>query len=132
MEIEFSMWLTAQLESYQISQSELARKAKITQSAISLILSGDRRPGVEFCSAIARALRLPPEQVFRAAGLLPPVDERTALIQQIEHIVSELPPEEQQNILDYTLHRQQVAEKRGEYRAKPAKHTRSRPVLSQR
>ena len=127
MEIRFEEWLVARMAESNMSQSELAKKAGITQSAISLILSGTRNPGLEMCTGIARALRLPPEEVFRAAGILPPVTPRTALIQKIEHIVSELPPEEQQNILDFALHRHEIAEKRGE---RHAKKTSENPALS--
>lgn len=55
-----------------MSQSELARLAKLGRGTISNIMSGNRQVGQDTISAIARALKLPPETVFRAAGILPP------------------------------------------------------------
>jgi len=37
-----------------------------------LVMTESRRPGPDFCTGVARALSLPPERVFRKAGLLPP------------------------------------------------------------
>jgi transcriptional regulator with XRE-family HTH domain len=128
MDTVFSHWLMVKMNELGWSQSDLARHSGLTRQTISYYL-GDKskKPDKESLSSIARALRLPPEEVFRAAGILPPVTPRTALIQKIEHIVSELPPEEQQNILDFALHRHEIAEKRGE---RHAKKTSENPALS--
>lgn len=72
MAIDFPDWLNEQMKQRNLSQSELARMSKISQSQISLVLNRDRKPGSDFCASIAHALRLPTEDVFRAAGILPP------------------------------------------------------------
>lgn len=59
-----------------------------------------RNPDAETCLAIAHALNLPPETVFRAAGLLPPVDEDTEYQEEFFHLLSQLSPQERQEILD--------------------------------
>ena len=69
---QFSEWLTTVLFQKGISQSELARQAGVTRGAINGVLTGARGPGVDLCNGIARALKIPPEEVLRAAGLLPP------------------------------------------------------------
>lgn len=66
----FTDWLDDELQKRSWSHSELARQAGITRGALSHIFSHTRRPGVSLLNGIARALRLPPEQVFRAAGIL--------------------------------------------------------------
>lgn len=38
-----------------------------------MVMTEQRNPGPDFCNNIARALNVPPERVFRLAGLLPPV-----------------------------------------------------------
>jgi len=69
---EFSQWLNEEMQSRSLNQSELSRRAGIAQSTVSFVLSGDRQPGTDFCTGVAHALGMPPERVFRKAGLLPP------------------------------------------------------------
>lgn len=66
----FIEWLSHEMAQRDINQAELADRAEVTRGAISHIFSGTRRPGIEMLQSLARALALPTEQVFRAAGLL--------------------------------------------------------------
>lgn len=79
MDTDFDAWLIRELNERGWSNSELARRAGVVPSTVSMILSGQKRPGLEFCVGVARALRMPPEVVLRRAGLLPslpdPVEE---------------------------------------------------------
>ncbi|MHC4413633.1 MAG: helix-turn-helix transcriptional regulator [Planctomycetota bacterium] len=68
----FSGWLQGELDKREWSQADLARKAGFSRAAISLVISQDRKPGPDFCRAIAKALELPEEHVFRKASLLSP------------------------------------------------------------
>jgi transcriptional regulator with XRE-family HTH domain len=67
----FSQWLTEETDQRGWTFAELARRAELAQPTISLVVNGQKNPGPRFCRGIARALRLPPEAVFRKAGLLP-------------------------------------------------------------
>lgn len=67
----FADWLENELVKREISQAELARRAGVTRSAINGVLTGYRGIGVEMCNGIAKALGIPPDEVFRAAGFLP-------------------------------------------------------------
>ena len=89
------------------SQSELARRTGLNQGNLSRVLSGDRQPGSDVCNAIARALRIPPEKVFRAAGLLPALSgsEDDIKIGELLDIVKQLNQAERQDVLDYALRR---------------------------
>lgn len=69
--MEFVDWLNAELEARGWSNSELARRAGVVPSTVSMVISGHSKPGVDFCLGVARALNEPPEKVFRLAGLLP-------------------------------------------------------------
>ncbi len=68
----FVDWLENELNKRNWSRADLSRHADISQSAISHIYAGSRKPGKDVCSKIARALKLPEETVFRAAGILQP------------------------------------------------------------
>jgi len=67
---EFINWLRKELQERDWSQNELARRAGFTSAGVSLVMTGERNPGPEFCQAIARVLKLPQEEVFLRAGLL--------------------------------------------------------------
>ena len=69
--IQFSEWLVSVMEEKGWSKSEMARRAHISPAAISDILSGRRDPGLLVCQGIAKALKVPPEEVLRHAGLIP-------------------------------------------------------------
>lgn len=53
------------MEARNWSQRDLAKKAKISQGAISHVINGARQPGADFCLAIADAFGLPPAEVFQ-------------------------------------------------------------------
>jgi transcriptional regulator with XRE-family HTH domain len=62
----------------------LARRAGISQSSVSNVLTGKQVPGLEFCKGAARALGMRTEELLSLAGHLPPlpapvVEEREAL-----------------------------------------------------
>ena len=69
--MEFNEWLMHELERRGWNNSELARRAGVVPSTISMIISGQKEPGDKTLRGIARAFNLPPANVFRMAGLLP-------------------------------------------------------------
>lgn len=68
MNTEFTTWLDQELRKKKWTRADLARHASYSQATLSLVFSNDRAPSIELCYAIARALDLPAEMVFRAAG----------------------------------------------------------------
>lgn len=66
----FTDWLAAELDKRSWNHAELARRSGITRGALSHIFSHTRHPGVTLLRGIARGLHMPPEEVFRAAGIL--------------------------------------------------------------
>jgi len=75
METDFVTWLTEQMMKRGWTNSELARRAEVSPSAISMVISGQREPGADLCLGIAQALGEPPVTIFRRAGILPSVGE---------------------------------------------------------
>ena len=73
METTFGEWLDRELAERGWSQSEAARRGRISASTVQQVVAGTTRPGVKLCQAIARAFDLPVEEVMRKAGLLPTV-----------------------------------------------------------
>ncbi len=114
--IETIDWLENELETRGWTKAELARRAKINQSGLSMLFSGARGPGVDICQSLARALHFPPEEVFRHAGLLPPKIDKSPLDSRIQHLVSALATEEdKRDVLAYVELRHRIAEERRSY-----------------
>lgn len=100
MEKSFADWLRDKLNEMGWTQAELARRSGVSAPQITRLLSGERGIGEQSISSIARALRLPPETVFRAAGLLPPEPEYVPLLDEWNAVFYELTPDEQQEMID--------------------------------
>jgi transcriptional regulator with XRE-family HTH domain len=127
MDIKFSDWLLEQLNERGWSQSELSHLTGLTRQAISYYLSGKSKQPDEFAlQKIAKAFKLPPEDVYRAAGIPLSQSTETKVIRQITHLANQLPPEEQQGILEFVKLRLRLSEDRANYETRrPAKQTRS-------
>lgn len=108
----FGEWLVAELDRQEISQSELSRLSGLSQGTISNIISGTRGRGPDSLSAIAKALKLPIERVYREAGLLPPARERSDEIDQIVHEAEGMTREEQLELLSYIRWRGNLRKKK--------------------
>lgn len=104
--IEFPEWLQQQMDERGWDQATLSARSRLTNGAISHVLTGSRKAGVDFCIAVARAMGIPREDVFKARGWLSekprPVvaaDADPRLIEMAEAVRS-LPIEQRELILD--------------------------------
>lgn len=103
--MDFSNWLYGQLKERDWSQSDLAHASGLTRQTISYYLSEKSKQPDEFAlKKIASALKLPTEQVYRAAGIpLSPSDDET--LDRIEHLYNALKePASKQQALDFLEH----------------------------
>jgi len=89
----FVSWLNSRLVEKGWSQADLSKRAQVSPAMVSSVLSGKREPGISFCNSIASVLRVPPEDVYRMAGLLPsepePEDKTLYKIQTLYHTLRE-------------------------------------------
>jgi len=98
---DLSNWLQAELQNRDWSQSELARASGLHRAIISKIILQGSDPKPETLEAIAKALKFPPEQVYRVAGILPPAPNVDEEIEQIVHETSKLSKDDQREILAF-------------------------------
>lgn len=68
-----------------------------------MIASEQRKPGVDICESIARALDYPPETVYRLAGLLPPIPPDQERVENWREILRLLTPEEEAELREIGL-----------------------------
>jgi transcriptional regulator with XRE-family HTH domain len=89
---KFSTWLLQKIEERGWSQAELARRAGLGNATVNRFITETHNPGSDACLAIARALKVPPEEVFRIAGILPRFDEtRVREFQEVSEMLASLP-----------------------------------------
>ncbi|MBE7549463.1 MAG: helix-turn-helix transcriptional regulator [Anaerolineales bacterium] len=102
MSSNLNTWLKKQLEQRHWSHNELARRADLSQAAISSVLKDKRNAGADFCIKIAHALGESPEKVLRLAGILPPVPVADdPILQEIIDTLSPMSSEQRKEALEY-------------------------------
>lgn len=122
--MDFSDWLLDQLSKLGWSQSDLARAAGLNRQSISDYVNRRRtNPDPRALISVARALKLPTEVVFRAAGILPQVGETDEFMDQAEFYFKIYKyPKTKERALEF-LEYLRVEEIKGEYRVKTARRT---------
>ena len=113
--MSFSDWLNDELQARGWALNELGRRAGVSSAAVSLVMSGQRNAGPEFCRGVAVALDLPPVIVFRKAGLLPPIDPETERSRELQYLFRRLGDEDQTIML--TILRAMLGRKRADDKA---------------
>lgn len=105
----FVEWLEGEMKARNWRPAELAQAAGLYSATLSRVLSGDRQPGPDFCVAVAKAFSVPPDTVFRLAGLLPPVptSEREPTLQELYELLKNMTVAERAEILEYSLFKYQ-------------------------
>lgn len=106
---KFFIWINTETDSRGWSNSELARRAGISRASISNTMNGRNSVTWDFCASIARALSTPVEEVFRMAGLMPPLPESVKL-DKLQSVVRNLGEDELvivSSFADFIYQRQQ-------------------------
>lgn len=100
MGVKFSDWLQLELERRDWTQADLSRESGVNSGTINNIVTGKRNVGIDTCNKIAKALKLPSEEVLSVAGLLPQKTLRSLLTERAVELFSRFTEGEQQQILE--------------------------------
>jgi transcriptional regulator with XRE-family HTH domain len=92
-------WITEEIEIRGWSLRELGRRADLSHATISNVVSGQTKPGLDFCTGIAKAFNVPAETVLRRAGLLSSREESAPDLRELNFLYSQLAPEDREQIL---------------------------------
>ena len=95
----FVEWVNQEIAERGWSLRELARRAEISAGTLSEILNEKRGIGPEYCIGLARAFRVPPEEVFRRADLLPPRDPVVEDEERALYLYRRLVPERRRDMV---------------------------------
>lgn len=109
MENNFSKWLDEVLKSRNMKPADLARAAKKDSGVISNIMNGKRNPSTSSCKAISIALDIPLDEVYRAAGILPPKTDIDPIAENVLHLLKDLDDYDKEEILDFVRLKHQRA-----------------------
>ena len=88
--IYFSEWLQEEMDKRGWSQSDLARNADLNRAVINKLLNGKSQPQPPTLEAISRALKMPLEMTYRAAGLLPASKDHDDDMEEAMHIFNSI------------------------------------------
>lgn len=111
VESKLSAWLVKELDARGWSHRELSRRASVSQTTVSDVISEKRPATWDFCAAMARALGVSADDVFVLAGLKPappppvpeesealsllrdlPTTERSVVLKQLRGLAGQPPP----------------------------------------
>ena len=99
--MSFGDWLTEELKQRAWSQSELARRAGLSQVSVSHVIAGNRNPGCEFCVKVADGLGVSAVLVMRKAGILPPGPDEDPALAELLAAARGLTAEQLKQLLDF-------------------------------
>ncbi len=120
-DIDFPKWLEKQRTDRDWSQSELSRVAGVSRQVISDYEGYKRKYFDEdILNKLARAFKLPPELVFRAAGLMDPAIESDTWVEEMNHKIKLLSPSARpmaERLLNALLEEAQPSTKKAKSRA---------------
>jgi len=88
--IYFSEWLQAEMNKRGWSQSDLARAADLNRAVINKLLNGKSHPQPSTLEAISRALKIPIEITYRAAGLLPANSDHDDTVEEAIYVLKHI------------------------------------------
>jgi transcriptional regulator with XRE-family HTH domain len=88
--IIFSEWLQNEINKRGWSQSDLARAADLNRAVINKLLNGKSHPQPATLEAISRALKLPIETTYRAAGLLPANSDHDDTLEEAIYVLKNI------------------------------------------
>ena len=104
-------FITKELDDRGWSHRELARRAGVSQSAVSATLAAQRKPGADFCVKIAKGFSEPPEKLLRLAGVLPLINtENDPIIKDILDLLNNMPHDTRSEALNYIRYLYQLQE----------------------
>lgn len=111
-DFDLSDYLIEYLNKMNWSQADLAKRAQVSKGIISRIINRERKATPETLQAIAKAMKLPVEEVFRWAGLLPKNENQDQLTVEAEFLLLQLPLNQRRQAIDFIRF---LAEQKGDY-----------------
>jgi transcriptional regulator with XRE-family HTH domain len=81
------------------SQADLSRAADMKESAVSNLVSGQRKLGITSLIILSKAFKVSVDKILRAAGLLPPIQTETEQSERLLFLFDQLGEDDKATIL---------------------------------
>ena len=101
MLMEFTEYVQSEMKKRGWSQADLSRQTGMTTGGVSMLLNQTRKPSPETLLTLSKAFQIPPESIFRAAGLLPPEPQLTEGTKMILYLFQQLSDEGKRDLISY-------------------------------
>ena len=99
--MDFVSWLENIIVVKGWNRNTLSIKSGVDSGFVSRILNREREAGPETLIAFAKALELPPEFLFRKAGLLPPLTSDDGQeYEELKYLFAKLPARDRREIIE--------------------------------
>lgn len=105
MESKLSTWLQSKIDEKGWTNRELARRMSTSNTTVNAVLNEERSPSFEFCMKLADLFTDVTAYEILIMGKLLPTPGGELTFQQLREIVSQLSPDQRQEVLDYALWR---------------------------
>ena len=96
---DFRKWMKYELDKRYWTYNELARRASLSSATVSMVMTGRRNPGLDFCTSVGRAFGVDAVVVLQKAGLLPPRSLDDELTEEVLFLFENLAPDDQDRLL---------------------------------
>lgn len=107
---KFGDWLSERLAERNMKPADITRATGLDSGVLSNIINNKRQqPSVDSCRAIAHALEIPLEEVYRAAGILDEKPNTDPITDAVLNLMGNLDTKEKQEILEYARLRSRLA-----------------------
>jgi len=97
----FGEWLNEELKKRGLSQYAFGKMIDVTPTHINHLINGRRKPSAEMLEAIAKGLKLPQEEVYRKAGILPQVPPKSEQKERLNYLFDQFSEKEKEDLLTY-------------------------------
>ncbi len=97
--IDFPKWLQEQLDIREWRPTDLARKANLSDAAVSRVLKSERKADIDTLMSFAVAFKISPMAILRKAFDFPEGEnEDEVKWEDWKHLINQMTPQEEQNI----------------------------------
>lgn len=113
---KLSEWLNEMLIKHNMTQAQLARKARVSKGVISRYINNQAsKPSETTLKKIAKAFGIPAEEIFYIVGYLDKKPETNTTLEEINYILATLNPDQQYQVKNFVRF---LAEQKGSYNVK--------------
>lgn len=112
---KFGDWLSDRLIERDMKSADLSRAIRdvggnMDSGVVSNLINNKRQqPSVDTCKMIAKALKIPLEEVYRAASILPDKPDIDTLTESVINLMRDLQKSDKEDILEYARLRHKLS-----------------------